>query len=37
MFTSGFQRLAEAHELLGDNPARVAQYDAIVKASSTEV
>jgi len=33
MFDSGFQRLAEAHELLGDNPARVAQYDAIVKAS----
>jgi autotransporter-associated beta strand protein len=33
MFTSGFQRLAEAHELLGDNPARVAQYDAIVKAT----
>lgn len=33
MFTSGFQRLAEAHEILGDNPARVAQYDAIVKAT----
>ncbi len=33
MFTSGFQRLAEAHEILGDNSARVAQYDAIVKAS----
>ncbi len=33
MFTSGFQRLAEAHELLGDNPARVAQYDAIVQAT----
>lgn len=33
MFTSGFQRLAEAHELLGDNPARVAQYDAMVLAN----
>ena len=33
MFTSGFQRLAEAHELLGDNPSRVAQYDAIVLAT----
>lgn len=33
MFTSGFQRLAEAHELLGDNPVRVAQYDAIVLAT----
>ena len=32
MFTSGFQRLAEAHEILGDNPARVTQYDAIVSA-----
>ena len=32
MFLSGFQRLAEAHEILGDNPGRVAQYDAIVKA-----
>lgn len=37
MFTSGFQRLAEAHELLGDNPSRVAQYDAIVQASTDEV
>lgn len=36
MFTSGFQRLAEAHEILGDAPSRVAQYDAIVKASTTE-
>jgi hypothetical protein len=33
MFCSGFQRLAEAHELLGDNPGLVAQYDAIVEAS----
>ena len=33
MFTSGFQRLAEAHQLLGDNPARVTQYDAIVLAN----
>jgi autotransporter-associated beta strand protein len=32
MFTSGFQRLAEAHELLGDNSSRVTQYDAIVQA-----
>ena len=36
MFTSGFQRLAEAHEILGDNPALVAQYDAIVKASVSQ-
>jgi autotransporter-associated beta strand protein len=33
MFTSGFQRLAEAHQLLGDNPARVTQYNAIVQAT----
>jgi autotransporter-associated beta strand protein len=33
MFTSGFQRLAEAHELLGDNPALAAQYNAIVQAT----
>lgn len=33
MFDNGFQRLAEAHELLGDRPDKVALYDAIVKAS----
>lgn len=33
MFMSGFQRLAEAHEILGDNPSRVAQYDNIVKTN----
>lgn len=33
MFTSGFQRLAEAHELLGDNPALAAEYNAIVQAT----
>jgi hypothetical protein len=36
MFCGGYQRLAECHEILGDNPARVAQYDAVVKASVTE-
>jgi len=35
MFLSGFQRLAEAHEILGDNPSRVAQYDAIVQTNVT--
>jgi autotransporter-associated beta strand protein len=35
MFMSGFQRLAEAHELLGDNPARVTQYDNIVRTNVT--
>jgi hypothetical protein len=30
---SGFQRLAEAHELLGDAPAKVALYDKIVKVA----
>jgi hypothetical protein len=33
MFLNGFQRLSECHQLLGDNPARVAKYDAIVTAS----
>jgi len=33
MFLNGFQRLSECHQLLGDNPARVAEYDAIVKAA----
>ena len=36
MFDGGYQRLAECHEILGDAPARVARYDAIVKASVTE-
>ncbi len=33
MFLNGFQRLSECHQLLGDNPARVTQYDGIVKAA----
>lgn len=33
MFLNGFQRLSECHQLLGDNPARVTEYDAIVKAA----
>ena len=33
MFLNGFQRLSECHQLLGDNPSRVAKYDAIVKAA----
>jgi autotransporter-associated beta strand protein len=33
MFTSGFQRLAEAHAILGDNPTLEAQYNAIVQAT----
>jgi hypothetical protein len=33
MFTSGFQRLAEAHELLGDNPSLAAEYNTIVQAT----
>jgi hypothetical protein len=33
MFMNGFQRLSECHQLLGDNPAKVAQYDAIVQAA----
>ena len=33
MFMNGFQRLSECHQLLGDNPAKVAQYNAIVQAS----
>lgn len=36
MFDGGYQRLAECHEILGDNPERVKKYDAIVKASVTE-
>ena len=36
MLDGGFQRDAEIHELLGDAPARVARYDAIVKASVRE-
>lgn len=30
MFLNGFQRLSECHQLLADNSARVAEYDAIV-------
>jgi hypothetical protein len=33
MFLNGFQRLSECHQLLSDNPARVAEYDGIVKAA----
>lgn len=33
MFMNGFQRLSECHALLGDNPAKVTRYDAIVQAS----
>jgi hypothetical protein len=33
MFTCGFQRLAEAHELLGDNPSLAAEYNTIVQAT----
>ncbi|MGP3980453.1 hypothetical protein [Streptomyces sp. KR80] len=33
MLGGGFQRLAECHQLLGDDPARVSRYDAIVKAN----
>ncbi len=33
MLTGGYQRLAECHELLGGDAARVSRYDAIVKAS----
>lgn len=33
MLNNGFQRLAECHALLGDDPARVKRYDAIVQAS----
>jgi hypothetical protein len=36
MLNGGFQRNAEAHELLGDAPARVARYDAIAKTSVRE-
>jgi len=33
MLNNGFQRLAECHALLGDDPARVKRYDGIVQAS----
>jgi len=33
MFNYGFQNLAAAHQILGDDPDRVARYDAIVQAS----
>jgi hypothetical protein len=36
MFEGAFQRLAEAHEALGDDPARVARYDAIARACIRE-
>jgi carbohydrate binding protein with CBM6 domain len=33
MFNGGFQRQAEAHEILGDAPSRVSLYDDIVRTS----
>lgn len=33
MFINGWQRLSECHSLLGDNTAKVASYDGIVRAS----
>jgi len=33
MLNGGFQRLAECHDILKDDPKRAARYDAIVKAS----
>ncbi len=33
MFNYGFQNLAIAHEILGDDPNRVAQYDGLVQTS----
>jgi hypothetical protein len=36
MLDGGFQRDAEIHEILADDPARVARYDTIVKTSVRE-
>jgi len=36
MFDGGFERLAEAHAILADNPSLEAQYNAIVNASTNE-
>jgi hypothetical protein len=33
MLNNGFQRLSECHALLGDDPARMKRYDAIVQAA----
>jgi hypothetical protein len=33
MLNNGFQRLAECHDVLGDDPERVKKYDPIVKTS----
>jgi hypothetical protein len=33
MFLAGLQRSSECHEILGDDPARVAQQDAIAQAN----
>lgn len=33
MLNHGFQQLAECHAALGDDPSRVAKYDAVVKTS----
>jgi hypothetical protein len=36
MLLGYLQRLAECHEILGDSPTRVSQYDLIVKTAATE-
>jgi len=36
MFFRGFAREAECHQILGDDPSRVATYDAIVNAAGNE-
>lgn len=33
MFLNGWQRLSECHQILGDNPAKVALYQSIVQAA----
>lgn len=36
MLLGYLERLAQCHEILGDDPARVARYDTIVKTAATE-
>ena len=36
MLLGYLERLAECHEILGDNPTRVSQHDTIVKTAATE-
>jgi autotransporter-associated beta strand protein len=36
MLLGYLERLAQCHEILGDNPARLAKYEAIVKAAMSE-